>query len=40
MQIKALELEKATVQRNLDDVLDMATEQNASFKEKYEKVIW
>ncbi|CAL9049847.1 kinesin-like protein KIN-7I isoform X1 [Musa acuminata AAA Group] len=37
-QIKALEIEKATVQRNLDDVLDMATEQNASFKEKYEKL--
>ncbi|KAJ8485346.1 hypothetical protein OPV22_017831 [Ensete ventricosum] len=37
-QIKALELEKATVQRNLDDVLDMATEQNTSFKEKYEKL--
>ncbi|CAL9151481.1 unnamed protein product [Musa hybrid cultivar] len=37
-QIKALELEKATVQRNLDDVLDMATEQNASFKEKYEEL--
>ncbi|URD98473.1 KISc [Musa troglodytarum] len=37
-QIKALEFEKATVQRNLDDVLDMATEQNASFKETYEKL--
>ncbi|CAL9083608.1 unnamed protein product [Musa textilis] len=37
-QIKALEFEKATVQRNLDDVLDMATEQNTSFKETYEKL--
>ncbi|KAJ8505051.1 hypothetical protein OPV22_005937 [Ensete ventricosum] len=39
-QIKVLEVEKATVQRNLDDVLDIATEQNASFKEKYEMVTW
>lgn len=38
MQIKSLEIEKAFIQKNLDNVLELATEQNASYKEKYEEV--
>ncbi|XP_042409385.1 kinesin-like protein KIN-7I isoform X2 [Zingiber officinale] len=37
-QIKSLEIEKASIQKNLDNVLELATEQNASFKEKYEEL--
>ncbi|KAG1326558.1 kinesin-like protein KIN-7I [Cocos nucifera] len=36
-QIKSLEMEKVTMQRNLDNVIELATEQNASFREKYEE---
>ncbi|XP_020587927.1 kinesin-like protein KIN-7I [Phalaenopsis equestris] len=37
-QIKSLEVEKISVQVNLDNVFALATEQNASFREKYEKL--
>lgn len=33
-----LELEKSSFQNNLDDVLELATQQKASFHEKYEEV--
>ena len=38
MQIKLLELEKSSIQSNLDEVLELATQQKASFSEKYEEV--
>nr|XP_025876223.1 kinesin-like protein KIN-7I isoform X2 [Oryza sativa Japonica Group] len=37
-QIKLLELEKSSFQNNLDDVLELATQQKASFHEKYEEL--
>ncbi|KAH0466106.1 hypothetical protein IEQ34_006209 [Dendrobium chrysotoxum] len=37
-QIKSLEVEETSVQRNLDNVVALATEQNASFREKYDEV--
>uniref|UniRef100_A0A0E0M1C3 Kinesin motor domain-containing protein n=1 Tax=Oryza punctata TaxID=4537 RepID=A0A0E0M1C3_ORYPU len=37
-QIKLLELEKSSIQNNLDDVLELATQQKASFHEKYEEL--
>uniref|UniRef100_A0A0A9DJE5 Kinesin-like protein n=1 Tax=Arundo donax TaxID=35708 RepID=A0A0A9DJE5_ARUDO len=37
-QIKVLELEKSSVQSNLDEVLELATQQKASFSEKYEEM--
>ncbi|XP_038982375.1 kinesin-like protein KIN-7I isoform X2 [Phoenix dactylifera] len=37
-QIKSLEMEKVAMQRNLDNVMKLATEQNASFREKYEEL--
>uniref|UniRef100_J3MXJ1 Kinesin motor domain-containing protein n=1 Tax=Oryza brachyantha TaxID=4533 RepID=J3MXJ1_ORYBR len=37
-QIKLLELEKASIQNNLDDVLELATQQKVSFSEKYEEL--
>uniref|UniRef100_A0A0A9CFZ3 Uncharacterized protein n=1 Tax=Arundo donax TaxID=35708 RepID=A0A0A9CFZ3_ARUDO len=37
-QIKVLELEKSSVQSNLDEVLELATQQKASFSEKYEEL--
>ncbi|KAG8056785.1 hypothetical protein GUJ93_ZPchr0002g24058, partial [Zizania palustris] len=37
-QIKLLELEKSSIQTNLDDVLELATQQKASFSEKYEEL--
>lgn len=40
MQIKSFEIEKVSIQRNLDNVIEWATEQNATFKEKYEEVNW
>ncbi|RLN34346.1 centromere-associated protein E isoform X1 [Panicum miliaceum] len=36
-QIKLLEAEKSSIQTNLDDVLELATQQKTSFNEKYEK---
>ena len=33
-----LELEKGLIQNNLDDVLELATQQKTSFSEKYEEV--
>lgn len=38
MQIKLLEVEKSSIQSNLDEVLELATQQKASFSEKYEEV--
>ncbi|TVU03982.1 hypothetical protein EJB05_50463, partial [Eragrostis curvula] len=37
-QIKVLELEKSSIQSNLDEVLELATQQKASFSEKYEEL--
>jgi centromeric protein E len=37
-QIKLLEAEKSSIQTNLDDVLELATQQKTSFSEKYEEV--
>ncbi|XP_038975024.1 kinesin-like protein KIN-7I [Phoenix dactylifera] len=37
-QIKSLEMEKVAMQRNLENVMKLATEQNASFREKYEEL--
>ncbi|PAN12480.1 hypothetical protein PAHAL_2G267900 [Panicum hallii] len=37
-QIKLLEAEKSSIQTNLDDVLELATQQKTSFNEKYEKL--
>ncbi|KAK3133349.1 hypothetical protein QOZ80_6AG0535400 [Eleusine coracana subsp. coracana] len=37
-QIKLLELEKSSIQSNLDEVLELATQQKASFNEKYEEL--
>ncbi|KAJ4745013.1 P-loop containing nucleoside triphosphate hydrolases superfamily protein [Rhynchospora pubera] len=37
-QIKLLELEKASIQNNLDNVLELATQQNNSFTRKYEEM--
>lgn len=37
-QIKLLEAEKSCIQTNLDDVLELATQQKTSFNEKYEEV--
>ncbi|RLM84956.1 hypothetical protein C2845_PM04G12870 [Panicum miliaceum] len=38
-QIKLLEAEKSAIQTNLDDVLELATQQKTSFNEKYEKEV-
>ena len=37
-QIKLLELEKASTQNDLDNVLKLATQQNNSFTKMYEEV--
>uniref|UniRef100_R7VZE5 Uncharacterized protein n=1 Tax=Aegilops tauschii TaxID=37682 RepID=R7VZE5_AEGTA len=37
-QVNSLELEKSLIQNNLDDVLEVATQQKASFTEKYEEL--
>ncbi|CAN6217692.1 unnamed protein product [Urochloa humidicola] len=37
-QIKLLEAEKSAIQTNLDDVLELATQQKTSFSEKYEEL--
>ncbi|XP_039795249.1 kinesin-like protein KIN-7I isoform X9 [Panicum virgatum] len=37
-QIKLLEAEKSSIQTNLDDVLELATQQKTSSDEKYEKL--
>ncbi|KAI5000921.1 hypothetical protein ZWY2020_010880 [Hordeum vulgare] len=37
-QVNSLELEKSLIQNNLDDVLEVATQQKASFSEKYEEL--
>ncbi|CAN6166983.1 unnamed protein product [Urochloa humidicola] len=37
-QIKLLEAEKSSIQINLDDVLELATQQKTSFSEKYEEL--
>ncbi|XP_073010660.1 kinesin-like protein KIN-7I isoform X2 [Typha latifolia] len=37
-QIKLLEMEKASIQNNLDNVLELATVQSISFGEKYEEL--
>uniref|UniRef100_A0ACD5XRW6 Uncharacterized protein n=1 Tax=Avena sativa TaxID=4498 RepID=A0ACD5XRW6_AVESA len=37
-QVNLLELEKSLIQNNLDDVLELATQQKASFSEKYEEL--
>ncbi|KAF8403637.1 hypothetical protein HHK36_011741 [Tetracentron sinense] len=37
-QIKMLEMEKSSIQQNLDSVVELATEQNISSKEKYEEL--
>ncbi|XP_020110350.1 kinesin-like protein KIN-7I isoform X2 [Ananas comosus] len=37
-QIKSLEMEKASIQNSLDDVLELATKQNLSFNEKYDEL--
>ncbi|RCV11702.1 hypothetical protein SETIT_2G207800v2 [Setaria italica] len=37
-QIKLLEAEKSSIQTNLDDVLELATQQKTSFSEKYEEL--
>lgn len=37
-QIKSLEMEKASIQNSLDDVLELATKQNLSFNEKCDEV--
>ncbi|XP_062200040.1 kinesin-like protein KIN-7I isoform X5 [Phragmites australis] len=37
-QIKLLELEKGSIQSNLDSVLELATQQKTSFREKYEEL--
>ncbi|KQJ90276.1 hypothetical protein BRADI_4g30490v3 [Brachypodium distachyon] len=37
-QVKLLELEKSSIQNNLDDVLELAIQQKASFSEKYEEL--
>ncbi|KAK1630932.1 hypothetical protein QYE76_005247 [Lolium multiflorum] len=37
-QVNLLESEKSLIQNNLDDVLELATQQKASFSEKYEEL--
>ncbi|CAM0951394.1 unnamed protein product [Alopecurus aequalis] len=37
-QVNLLELEKSLIQNNLDDVLELATQQKASFSEKYDEL--
>ncbi|CAL5088326.1 unnamed protein product [Urochloa decumbens] len=37
-QIKLLEAEKSSIQTNLDDVIELATQQKTSFNEKYEEL--
>ncbi|XP_010276627.1 PREDICTED: kinesin-like protein KIN-7O isoform X2 [Nelumbo nucifera] len=37
-QIKNLEMDKAAIQKNLDNVVELATEQNISAVEKYDKL--
>ncbi|KAJ3677193.1 hypothetical protein LUZ60_002917 [Juncus effusus] len=37
-QIKLLEMEKSSVQHNLDDVVELATQQNNSFADKYKEM--
>ncbi|KAK1269835.1 Kinesin-like protein NACK2 [Acorus gramineus] len=39
-QIEVLEIEKAEIQRNLDNVVELATEQNASSRIKFEERSW
>lgn len=38
MQISSVEMEKTAIQGNFDDILDLVSEQNTSFKEKYDEV--
>ncbi|XP_042515640.1 kinesin-like protein KIN-7O isoform X2 [Macadamia integrifolia] len=38
-QIKTLEVEKSTIQKNLDSVVELATEQNISAKDKYDELL-
>ncbi|KAK1293600.1 Kinesin-like protein NACK2 [Acorus calamus] len=39
-QIEVLEIEKAEIQKNLDNVVELATEQNASSRIKFEERAW
>ncbi|KAK1316318.1 Kinesin-like protein NACK2 [Acorus calamus] len=39
-QIEMLEIDKAEIQRNLDNVVELATEQNASSRMKFEERAW
>lgn len=39
LQIKLLEMEKSSIQQNLDSVVELATEQNKYAREKFEQVI-
>lgn len=38
LQISSVEMEKTAIQGNLDDVLDLVSEQNTSFRGKYDEV--